>query len=332
MPRRTQHGKKRRALPDGSHARYHIDMTKTLQRSAHIGQLPPMSNLLAFESVARNQSLSRAASELGITKSALTHSIALLEHRLKLRLVQRYSPLVILTPVGHSYFAASQAFARRLRDDHYLKSSTATTQIRVSSSRGLARLWLGPRINDFHAVHPRIELIVSAADRLESVLGDGVDVGLRYGGPTLPNMLSIPMWTDRLIALGNPQLARRAKFMSMGEVISTMPLIEHPSMEWTTWASGRIPADLKARPKIISVDLQFSLECASHGVGLAIVPRRLAQAHLKSGRVELISNHSSTAKPYHAVVSEEQSCREPMQLFLKWIQQQVALDSMTVSD
>jgi DNA-binding transcriptional LysR family regulator len=307
-------------------------MNTTRQKSAPIGQLPPMSNLLAFESVARNQSLSRAASELGITKSALTHSIALLEHRLKLRLVYRYSPLVILTPVGHSYFAASQAFARRLRDDHYLKSTTATTQIRVSSSRGLARLWLGPRMNGFHAAHPRIELIVSAVDRLESVLGDGVDIGLRYGGPSLPDMMSIPMWEDRLVVVGNPQLARKARFMTMAEVISTLPLVQHPSMEWTTWASGLIPASLKARPRINTVDLQFGLECAAHGVGLAIVPRRLAQAHLQSGRVELITSHSIPAKPYHAVVSEEQSRREPMRLFLDWIQRQVTADAAALAD
>jgi LysR family glycine cleavage system transcriptional activator len=289
-----------------------------------------MSNLLAFESVARNQSLARAASELGITKSALTHSIALLEHRLKLRLVYRYSPLVILTPVGQSYFASSQAFARRLRDDHYVKSSTATTQIRVSASRGLGRLWLGPRMNLFHAMHPRIELIVSAVDRLESVLGDGVDVGLRYGGPSLSNMMSIPMWEDRLVAVGNPQLARRARFMTMAELISTLPLIQHPSMEWTAWANSLIPPGLKARPRINTNDLHFGLQGAAQGVGLAIVPHRLAQTHLKAGRVELITNHSVPSKPYHAVVSEEQYRREPMRLFLEWIERQVAADASSL--
>lgn len=286
-----------------------------------------MSNLLAFESVARNQSLSRASSELGVTKSALTHSIALLEHRLKLKLVHRYSPLVVLTQVGHSYFAASQAFARRLRDDHYEKSPTATTQIRVSTSRGLGRLWLGPRVGLFHSKFPRIELNISTADRFESVLGDGVDIGLRYGGPAMPNTVSIPMWADQLVAVGNSQLAKQARFLTMAEVISTFPLIEHPSMEWSHWAQPLVPASVKVRPRIKSVDLQFALEAAAHGIGIAIVPKRLVQGHLKSGRVEVISSHSLPSKLYHAVVSEDQSHREPMRSFLDWIQEQVDIDA-----
>ncbi len=305
-------------------------MNTSMERRAALGQLPPMSSLLAFESVARNRSLSRAMSELGLTKSALTHSIALLEHRLKLRLVNRYSPMVVLTRVGQSYFASSQAFARKLRDDHYLKSATATTQIRVSTSRGLGRLWLGPRLDQFSSAHPRIELIISTADRLESVLGDGVDIGLRYGGPTLADMLSIPMWEDRLVAVGNPQLARQTRFMSVAEALTRLPLIQHPSMEWTTWASGLIPTSLRAQPRITTVDLHFAAQCAAAGVGLAILPRRLLQRHIEDGSLECVFQHCTPSKPYHAVVSQEQSQRVPMRLLLDWIAGQVAADAALV--
>lgn len=302
-------------------------MSNASMGAVSIGQLPPMSTLLAFESVARNQSLARAASELGVTRSALTHSIAQLEHRLKLKLVLRYSPLVALTPVGHAYFAASQAFARRLRDDHYAKSTTARTQIRVSSSLGLARLWLGPRLGDFHARHPRIDLIVTAGDRLESVLGDGVDVGLRYGGPAFPNMRSIPLWQDDLVAVGNLRHAREAKFMAVEELVTSLPLVEHPSLSWAVWADGHLSRSMVIRPRLTTVDLHFGLECAAQGVGLAIVPRRLALKHLSARLVHLASDHFIPAKPYHAVVSEEQAQREPMQRLLDWLAQQVGADA-----
>jgi LysR family transcriptional regulator, glycine cleavage system transcriptional activator len=306
-------------------------MSNRIPRDVPIGQLPPMSNLLAFESVARNQSLARAASELGVTKSALTHSIAHLEFRLKLRLVYKYSPLVVLTPVGQAYFASSQAFTRQLRDDHYKKSTTATTQIRVSCSRGLARLWLGPRLSDFHRLHPRIELIISAVDRLESVLGDGVDVGLRYGGPALPNMQSMLMWEDRHVAVGNPFLAKRARFMNLEEILSSLPLVQHSSIEWSGWAQGLVSPELLIRPKIITSDLHFCLECAARGLGVAIVPRRLAQGYVNRGQLEVVTSHSVPSKPYHAVFSKEQSQREPMKEFLGWIQRQVEYDSALMS-
>ena len=301
-------------------------MNTALPKNSPIGQLPPMSNLLAFESVARHQSLARAASELGVTKAALTHSIALLEYRLKLRLVVRYSPLVVLTPAGQAYFASSQAFTRRLRDDQYLKSSTATTQLRVSTSRGLARLWLGPRLQRFHAEHPRIELIVNVADRYESVLGQGVDVGIRYGGAIEPGMRSVPLWEDRHMAAGNPQLARHARFMDLEELIATLPLLEHPSMRWSFWAQGLLPPNLLPRPRIHTFDLHFGLECAVLGMGIAIAPRRLLQPYLDSGQLEIASAHSVPSKRFHAVMSDEQFEREPMQRFLHWIQHEIAAD------
>lgn len=285
-----------------------------------------MSNLLAFESVARHQSLSRAASELGVTKAALTHSIALLEYRLKLRLVVRYSPLVTLTPVGQAYFASSQAFARRLRDDQYLKSATATTQLRVSASRGLARLWLGPRLHRFHAAHPRIELIINVADRYESVLGQGVDVGIRLGGVLEPSMRSVPLWEDRHMAAGSPPLARHARFMSLEEIVTTLPLLEHPSMQWSFWAQGLLPAQVRPRPRIHTFDMHFGLECAALGMGIAIAPRRLLQPYLDSGQLEIASGHAVPSKLFHAVMSDEQFEREPMQRFLQWLQAEIAAD------
>ena len=285
-----------------------------------------MGNLLAFESVARHQSLARAASELGVTKAALTHSIALLEYRLKLRLVVRYSPLVVLTPVGQAYFASSQAFTRRLRDDQYLKSSTATTQLRVSASCGLARLWLGPRLHQFHAAYPRIELNVSVADRFDSVMGQGVDVGIRSGGVIEPAMRSVPLWEDRHMAAGSPQMAKRARLMGMEELVTTLPLLEHPSMRWSFWAQGLLPAHARPRPRIHTFDLHFGLECAVLGMGIVIAPRRLLQPYLDSGQLEIASAHSVPSKRFHAVMSDEQFEREPMQRFLHWIQQEVAAE------
>ena len=302
-------------------------MNAPVAKTFPIGQLPPMSNLLAFESVARHQSLARAASELGVTKAALTHSIALLEYRLKLRLVVRYSPLVVLTPVGEAYFASSQAFTRRLRDDQYLKTTTATTQLRVSASRGLARLWLAPRLHRFHAMHPRIELVVGVADRYESVLGQGVDVGIRLGGPIEGPMRSVPLWDNRYVAAASPSLARHARFMNMEELVSTLPLLEHPSMPWSRWAQGLLPANAQPRPRIRTFDLHFGLECAVLGMGVVLGPKRLLQPYLDTGQLEIASSHWVTSHPFHAVVSEEQYDRGPMQHFLSWLQQEAAADT-----
>ncbi len=295
-----------------------------LSGAKSIGQLPPMHCLLAFEAVARNQQLARAAHELGLSKSALCNSIGLLEHRLRLRLIRRYSPSVELTEAGRQYLAATQAFSHEIRDGLFEESPLARTQLRVSASRALGRLWLGPRLADFTRRQPRIELMVTTTDRMDSVLGDGVDIALRYGGQTPEGSVSVPLLSDRLIAVASPALLRHCAHPVAIAELRRLPLIEHPSLRWVEWLAGTGGSDGVPEPRLTTTDLHFALNAAISGVGVAIVPSLFARPGLDSQRLLRIGEHAVPAKPYHAVISTTQLARAPMQAFLAWLQQQAA--------
>ncbi len=290
------------------------------------GPLPPMHCLLAFEAVARNRQIARAAHELGVTRSALGNAIGMLEHLLRLRLVRRYSPTVELTDAGHRYLAATQAFARGIRDALYAQSPVARTQLRISASRAMGRLWLGPRLADFAQRHPRVELLLTTTDRMDSVLGDGVDVALRYGGETPQGAVSVPLLADRLIAVAGTGLLESRTPPPGGDPLQGLPLIEHPSMRWSAWLASTGSRDVPAAPRVLTTDLHFALHAAVHGVGVAIVPGLFARAFIDDGRLRQVGGHSMPSKTYHAVVSEVQVDRVPMRAFLAWLDQQLSDD------
>ena len=285
------------------------------------GPLPPMHCLLAFEAVARNRQLQRAAHELGLTRSALSNAIALLEQRLRLRLVLRYSPTVELTAVGRQYLAAVQAFARDLRDGLHEESAQARTQLRLSASRALGRLWLAPRLAGFMRRHPRVELLLATTDRQDSVLGDGVDVALRYGGEVPEGGVSVPLVTDRIIAVASDALLADEALPLDLEALRRLPLIEHAVIRWQAWlASAGVSGEWPA-PRLTTTDLQLALQAAVQGVGVTLVHEFFAQPFLADGRLRQVVPHSVPARPYHAVVSRAQLQRPAVQALLAWLTQ-----------
>lgn len=285
------------------------------------GPLPPMHCLLAFEAVARNRQLQRAAHELGLTRSALCNAVALLEQRLRMRLVLRYSPSVELTAAGRHYLAATQAFARELRDGLHEAWPQARTQLRLSASRALGRLWLGPRLAGFMQQQPRVELLLTTTDRQDSVLGDGVDVALRHGGEVPEGAVSVPLFSDRLIAVASPALLDGLALPLDVEALRRLPLIEHAALRWSPWLEAAGAAGAGLQPRLTTSDLHLALQAAVHGAGVALVHSVFARPFIADGRLRQPLAHSVAAKPYHAVVAQAQRERPAVQALLAWLQQ-----------
>jgi LysR family transcriptional regulator, glycine cleavage system transcriptional activator len=105
--------------------------------------------------------VSKAAGELRVTASAVAQSIAVIEDRVQMQLVRSLLPVVELTEPGDRYFRSVQAFATQLRDGLFERFPVGRTQLRISASQALSRLWLAPRISEFVGLHPRIDLVLT---------------------------------------------------------------------------------------------------------------------------------------------------------------------------
>lgn len=286
--------------------------------------LPPLHHLQAFESVARNRSIAKAAGELHVSRTTLEQQLQALEGRLGIKLVRAMTPAVTLTDAGQQYLKSVQNFTQHLRDELYVTFPSGRSQLRVTASQAIARLWLAPRIGDFVRRHPRIDLIITSTDRTEALKDGGVDVGLRYDGRNNDGLFALPLWEDRHIAAAAPQVAERAAGKEPTELPRFVPLIDHTVTSWRQWLAAIDPTLAPIRPYLRCTDLHLAIEAAEQGMGVVIAPSRMLSGKLASGQLQRITDHSTAGLTYKAVVSHEQQFRTPVIVFLKWLAEQVA--------
>jgi DNA-binding transcriptional LysR family regulator len=245
--------------------------------------------LQAFELAARTGSFKTAGEALHLTASAISHRIAGLEKTLGERLFERGPRGVVLTSAGRQLAAATgRSFGDLSRA--LARHGGGSRRLRVSAVPIFASHWLLPRLGQFMAAHPEIELQVEASPRLADMEAGLVDVALRYGDGNWPDVAAEKIMDLRAVPVAAPALVRRLKLRASGDLLRA-PLIRVSPFgtSWTDWASG---AGLDAarferrrdEPKGLQVDgMGAALRAAAHGLGVALVFDPLVESEIASG-------------------------------------------------
>jgi LysR family glycine cleavage system transcriptional activator len=144
-------------------------------------RFPGLSSLRAFEAAARHLSFSRAADELLITQSAVSHHVRKVEEDLGVSLFVRQARAVTLTPAGQQYLAClNQAFDLVDKATDEIRRAARRT-LRVSLLASFATHWLVPRLPRFTAAYPDIELVLEPSIRFVDMTVEPIDLAIRYG-------------------------------------------------------------------------------------------------------------------------------------------------------
>src|SRR5271154_172757 len=164
-----------------------------------------LAELEAVATVARAGGFRAAARELGVSPSALSHSIAALEDRLHVRLFNRTTRSVALTAAGET-FVAEVAPALAAIDGALENASEGSNEIsgalRINTSRGAAAILLQPLFLRYVRRYPRVELEI-ATEALVDVLGQGFDAGIRLADTVPRDMIAVPILpTIRSLVVG----------------------------------------------------------------------------------------------------------------------------------
>src|SRR5690554_3336996 len=117
-------------------------------------RLPPLHALAAFEAAARHKSFSKAADELSLTHSAVSHRIRQLEASVDAKLFLRLNRSVLLTPAGEAFLGTVRETLEKLQSASASLSETPRARLVVSAAPAMANNWLAHRIADFQAKHP----------------------------------------------------------------------------------------------------------------------------------------------------------------------------------
>ena len=257
---------------------------------------PSLDALSAFATVARLRSFSAAGRALGVTASALSHSVAQLESQLQLRLLHRTTRSVTPTDAGQRLLerlspalgdmAEAVAQARRM-------SNAPTGRLRLNVPRHPARLVLGPILAAFYARCPQVALEIVTDDRLVDIVQEGFDAGIRFGESLAADMVALPLQpVPRFIVVGTPAYLAQHGTPTQPEDLRAHTCINRrfPSGALYHWefAQGGRQLDVQVSGPLVLDDDLLAVQAALAGMGLAYVYEDMVQAALASGALQQV--------------------------------------------
>ena len=190
-------------------------------------RLPPLIGLRAFEAAARHMSFKLAAEELGVTPTAVSHQIRLLEKYCGQRLFRRRPRPLALTGSGEQLFPTlREGFERFSEVLAALSGIKASPHLRITTTSAFAARWLLPKLPQWRESNPDISLdIVSTYDVLDLKAGEA-DVAIRYARTPPTDGVSIELLRDTFHVVGSPSLVGKEAALLKPVQLARYPLIE----------------------------------------------------------------------------------------------------------
>jgi LysR family glycine cleavage system transcriptional activator len=251
--------------------------------------LPPLNGLLVFEAAARHLSFTRAAAELNVTQTAVSHQIRRLEEQLGLRLFVRRNRALELTREAREYLPAVRAAFQDLRvATQRLLHGKRDDVLTVSTIVSVAAKWLVPRLAAFQETHPEIEVRIATGTRLVDFRREEVDVAIRYGRGHWPGLRADWLMAEELFPVCAPSLLTGPKPLNRPEdlVNHTLLHVELGADEWQLWLTATgLPPRLATQRGMRFDDRLMALQAAMDGLGVAIGHAPLVEADIAAGRL-----------------------------------------------
>ena len=254
---------------------------------------PSAADLSTFLSVAAHLNFSRAAVELGLTPSALSHSVRTLENRLGVRLFNRTTRSVGLTEAGERLFARLKPAFRDIDDaleDLNSFRDKPSGNLRITAGRQAAELVVLPLAAKFLEAYPDVRLEVVADDGLVDVVSEGFHAGVRFGERLEADMVSLPIGAYmRSVVVASPAFFEQHAVPQKPEDLHGLPCIRHrfPSGSLYRWEfeRGGITQEIEIDGPLTLGDVSLMVGPAIQGVGLAYIFEDMVKEHIADGRL-----------------------------------------------
>ena len=298
--------------------------------------MPPLNALKAFEAAARHLSFTHAAVEMNVTTSALSHQIRGLEAFFGVRLFERHTRSIALTPQGKLLYPGVQAGFGLLKDAVAGLRMTGTDRVLViSTSPGLTSKWLASRLHRFADAHTDIEIRVSSSIANANFFTDGVDAAIRNQrvSQTEDALLSSEKLIGVMLApVCSPKLLARFGLLDAPGILQQVPLIHDDSLTgypevptWYDWlkAARMDGGDLRRGLRFSGAD--HSLDAALEGAGLLLAHTILAYDDLRSGRLVMpFKVVLPSPRAYHFVCPTSKEKHRNVSAFRDWLQEEIS--------
>ncbi len=284
--------------------------------------------LQLFARIVELGSFTQAANALDIPRATATHAIQELEKRLGARLLDRTTRQVKPTLDGQSFYERSKRILVDLEDAEASLSTQATNPhgtLRLELHGAHATLIILPRIGEFKALYPQIDVVISSGDRLVDLVKEGIDCVVRTGQPhdsslvvrKLADMPEIICASPEYLARhGAPQHPRELEAHQGVGFFSRASSSRYP---FTVIVDGQV-TEYEASGWISVNDAQCYTSAALAGCGLIQVPRFRLEEHLQAGRlVQVLPQWMCPVRPVCALYPFHHQLSPRVRVFIDWV-------------
>ena len=241
----------------------------------------PLNALRAFEAAARHLSFTRAAIELCVTQTAISHQVKLLEERVGATLFKRLPRGLMITDEGlallptlRDSFDRMADILQRFEDGHLQEV------LSVGAVGTFAVGWLLPRLTEFQDLYPFIDIRLSTNNNRVDIAAEGLDFAIRFGNGAWHDTEAEELFSAPLSALCIPTIAAQLK--SPHDVAQQTLLRSYRADEWPDWFSEAGVASPRIKGIVFDSSLPM-VEAALQGSGVALAPPLMFQRHLSAG-------------------------------------------------
>jgi LysR family glycine cleavage system transcriptional activator len=292
-----------------------------------LARLPSLDLLRGFVAVARRMSITQAAEDLFVTQSAVSRQIKGLEAQLGTPLFRRSHRAIELTSDGERLFRLVDPWFTQLGElVETFRARHERAPITITATVGATSLWLLPRLGDFQAAHPDIDVRVAAGDRVIDLAREGVELALRYAREEVVPAGAERLFDEQVFPVASPSLGLREADLParLGElVLLEYEDVSRPWLRWSDWldASGLGGSHPRGKLRFNQYDQVIFAALAGQGVALGRLP--LIAPMLCDGR--LVALRAMTA-PQHAdyaywLIEREGPLHEHARILAQWLRQ-----------
>lgn len=289
----------------------------------------PFNALRAFEAAARHLSFKAAAEELFVTPAAISQQIKFLEDTLDVKLFHRYNRKIELTKEAErgipKIIEGFEALSEAVK---LIKEDQPDTALTVWSSPSFAAKWLLPKLPQFRAAHPDIDLNISASLRMiddgkgqqnsipaDNFRRDDIDVAIRFGQGEYPGCRVDKLFEVSAIPLCSPALLKGDKPLKVPADLSHFTLLHDDTPyegrpTWSDWFEAAGIEDVNTEHGISFNSVSLALAAAIDGQGIAYTLRALAEDDISAGRLITPFELSMPMQQAYYVISLEETSEQ----------------------
>jgi LysR family glycine cleavage system transcriptional activator len=296
-------------------------------------KFPPLNSLKAFDAVARNGSLSKAAAELSVSASAVSQQISLLEDWMDVRFLHRSSNQTRLTTSGVQFANQVTSFFDDLEETvSQTRKKLDRDEIRLSILPSLAARWLISRLPNYSSIHSNSRVMVEASFNIIDFSDEDFTLAIRSGTGPYPGCQAVDLFEEYVAPVCSPDYWDRHR-PSLAGIGECTLLSDHTfgnkntNLDWDVWMSREsVKPSVELKPSQEFTDSNLTIQAAANGEGFMLGRSVLIADEMKRGAlIEPFLNRQISDWSYSIVYPTfDHPPDKPLREFIRWLENEAA--------